>query len=130
VSIKQGAQMTATNLTVSIAGTIYPVLNTTYSLDDKVDERSTIRITIFDANGTYSIQFGQPVTVTDTVEGIKFTGFIAKSVAVKYPANAALAWSLDCVDNQFLAGKKTSNRIITNQYAGIAAVSMVNDHLS
>jgi hypothetical protein len=64
------------------------------------------------------------------VEGVKFTGFIAKAVAVKYAANAALAWSLDCVDNQFLAGKKTSNRIITSQYAGIAAVSMVDDHLS
>lgn len=122
--------MTITNLTASIAGTIYPVLNTTYSLDDKVDERSTVRLTIYDANGAYSFQFGQPVTISDTLEGIKFTGFVAKPAVVKYNANAALAWQLDCVDNQFLAGKKTSNRIITNQYAGVAAVSMVNDHLS
>src|SRR6185369_1643762 len=124
------ACMTATNLTASIAGTTYPVLNTTYGLDDKVDERSTVRLTIFDANNTYSFQFGQPVTISDTLEGIKFTGFVAKPVAVKYNANAALAWQLDCIDNQFLAGKKTTNRIVNQQYAGVAAASMVNDHLS
>lgn len=122
--------MTATNLTASIAGTIYPVLNTTYGLDDKVDERSTVRLTIFDANNTYQFLFGEPVVISDTLEGIKFTGFVAKPVSTKYKANAALAWQLDCMDNQFLAGKKTTNRIINNQYAGVAAASMINDHLS
>jgi len=122
--------MTATNLTASISGTIYPVLNTTYGLDDKVDERSTVRLTIFDANASYQFQFGQPVVISDTLEGVKFTGFVAKPVSTKYNANAALAWQLDCVDNEFLAGKKTTNRIINQQYAGVAAASMVNDHLS
>lgn len=122
--------MTATNLTATISNISYPVLNTTYTLDDKVDERSTVALTIFDANGTYLFQFGQRVTISDSLEGIKFTGFIAKSSATKYDANAAIAWALSCVDNEFLAGNKTSNRIVTNQYAGIAAASMVNDYLS
>lgn len=122
--------MTATNLTASISGIIYPVLNMSYSLDDKVDERSTVRLTIFDANNTYQFLFGQPVTVTDTFEGTKFTGYVSKPVATKYKANVALAWQLDCVDNEFLAGKKTTNRTINNQYAGVAAASMVNDYLS
>lgn len=122
--------MSATNLTASIAGTIYPVLNTTYTLDDKVDERSTVQLTIFDANNTYSFLPYQPITITDSLEGVKFTGFVSQPVATKYDANNALSWQLACVDNEFLAGKKTSNRVINNQYAGIAAVSMVNDYLS
>jgi hypothetical protein len=106
------------------------VLNTTYGLDDKVDERSAVRLSFFDPSASYAFQFGQPVIITDTLEGVKFTGFIMKPVATKYDANAALNWTVDCVDNEFLAGKKTSNRIITNQFAGVAAASMVNDHLS
>lgn len=122
--------MTATNLTASIAGTIYPVLNTTYGLDDKVDERSAVRLSFYDPNASYAFQFGQPVMITDTLEGIKFTGFVMKPVTTKYDGQAALNWTVDCADNEFLAGKKTSNRIITNQFAGVAAASMVNDHLS
>ena len=104
--------MTATNLTASIANIAYPVLNTTYTLDDKVDERSTLQLTILDANNTYSFLPFQPVTITDTLEGIRFTGFVAKPIATKYDANNALSWQLACVDNEFLAGKKTSNRVI------------------
>jgi hypothetical protein len=122
--------VTATNLTASIAGTIYPVLNTTYKLDDRVDERSAVRLTILDANNIYNFTPFQPVTITDTLEGVRYTGFTAKPIAVKYAANVALAWTIDCIDNEFLAGKKTTNRVINQQYAGIAAASMVNDHLS
>lgn len=122
--------MTATNLTASIANIAYPVLNTTYTLDDKTDERSTLQLTILDANNTYSFLPFQPVTITDTLEGIRFTGFVSKPIATKYDANNALSWQLACVDNEFLAGKKTSNRVINNQYAGVAAASMVNDYLS
>lgn len=122
--------MTATNLTASISNTVYPVLNTSYSLKDNSDETSDMSLTIYDANGTYSFQFGQPVTVTDTFEGVKFTGYASKPKAVKYEANNAISWTIDCVDNHFLATKKTSNRIINNQYAGIAAASMVNDYLA
>ena len=122
--------MTATNLTASISNIVYPVLNTSLSIKDNSDETSDMSLTIFDANGTYSFQFGQPITVTDTFEGIKFTGYVSKPKAVKYEANNAIAWSVDCVDNHFLTTKKTSNRIINNQYAGVAAASMVNDYLA
>lgn len=122
--------MTATALTAFISNIAYPVLNTSYSLKDNSDETSDVSLTIFDANGTYSFQFGQPVTITDTFEGVKFTGYVSKPKAVKYEANNAISWTIDCVDNHFLATKKTSNRIINNQYAGIAAASMVNDYLA
>lgn len=122
--------MTATNLIASISNIAYPVLNTSYTLDDYTDQASTLTLTIFDANGTYSFIFGQPVTMTDTLEGVRYTGFVHQPTAVKYQANNAIAWTLDCIDNIFLAQKKSSNRIINNQFAGIAAVSMVNDYLS
>jgi hypothetical protein len=106
------------------------VRNTSYGLKDNSDETSDVSLTIFDANGTYSFQFGQPITVTDTFEGVKFTGYVSKAKAVKYDANNAIAWTLDCVDNHLLAMKKTSNRVINNQYSGVAAASMVNDYLA
>src|SRR6266436_2816018 len=122
--------MTATNLIASISNIAYPVLNTSYNLKDTSDEVSDLTLTIFDANNTYSFIFGQPVSITDSLEGVRFTGFVSKPKAVKYDANNALAWTIDCVDNHFLALKKSSSRIINNQYAGIAAVNMVNDYLA
>lgn len=122
--------MTATNLIASISNTAYPVLNTSSTLNDNADETSDVSLTIYDANGTYAFQFGQPVTITDTLEGVKFTGFVSKPKAVKYEANSALAWTLDCVDNHFLALTRTSDRVINNQYAGVAAASMANDYLA
>jgi hypothetical protein len=122
--------MTATNLTASISNIAYPVINTSTSLKDNSDETSDLSLTIFDANGTYSFQFGQAITITDTFEGVKFTGYISDATATRYEANTALAWKIDCVDNHLLAMKKTSNRVINNQYAGVAAASMVNDYLA
>lgn len=122
--------MTATALTANIAGTIYPVLNGFYTLSDKVDQRSTVSLTIFDANGTYSFQYGQSVVITDTLEGVKFTGYVHKPSGVKYAANAAIAYTIDCIDKTSLTDWATTNKTYINQYAGVIAAGMVNDVLS
>jgi hypothetical protein len=118
-----------TNLTASIAGVIYPVKNTSVALGNKVDQRSTLNLTIFDANNTYAFQFGQPVVITDTLEGIKFTGFIQKPVESKIAAQNAKWITLSCMDNRFLADVMTSNIVVAQQYAGIVAAKMVSDNL-
>ena len=122
--------MTTTYLTASIGGTIYLVKNGSYQLSDKVDTRSTVSLIIRDDAGSYIFQFGQPITITDALEGVKFTGFIQKSTDTKIAAQPTIWHSLDCMDNHFLADKRTSNRVYTNQYAGVIAAGMVNDTLS
>jgi hypothetical protein len=122
--------MTTTYLTASIGGTIYPVRNGSYQLSDKVDARSTLSVVIYDATGSYTFQFGQPIVITDYLEGVRFTGFIQKSSDTKIPAQPAIWHTLDCMDNHFLADKRTSNRIYNNQYTGVIAASMANDVLA
>lgn len=120
----------STALTASIAGVVYPVKNTSLVLGDKVDQRSTLNMTIFDANNTYSFQFGQPVTITDTLEGVKFTGFIQKPVETKIAANNAKWHTLSCMDNHFLADAIASYDQFSNEYGGIIAAFLASKYLS
>src|SRR2546423_2764454 len=123
--------MTATTLTLTIAGSTYPILHGSFKLSTKIDETSELDVTVIDVNSAWAFQKGQQVSLSDTSQGTLFTGFVNTSQINKVPgSNTARYHQLVCIDNHFIALKRTSNRVYNGQYAGVIVADMVNDVLS
>jgi hypothetical protein len=124
--------MTVTTLTLNIAGSTYPILNDgSFKLTSKIDETSELDLTIRDENSAWIFSKGQQVTLTDTLQGTIFTGFVNTSIITKLPGTSSVRFhQLTCIDNHFLALKRTTNKTYTNQYAGVVVAGMVNDVLA
>src|SRR5947209_5998760 len=124
--------MAVTTLTVNIAGSTYNILNDgSFKLSSKIDERSTCDFVIRDDNSAFTFQKGQQVTVSDTLQGTLFTGFVNTSQTNKLPGPSSMRFhTVSCIDNHFIADKRTTNKTYTNQYAGVVVAGMVNDVLA
>lgn len=124
--------MAATTLTLTIAGVPYPILNDgSFKLITKIDETSELDLTILDVNSVWIFSKGQQVTLTDTLQGTLFTGFVSTSEITKLPGASSVRYhQLVCIDNHFIALKRTTNKTYTNQYAGVVVAGMINDVLA
>lgn len=114
--------------TATISGNTYNIADNSFSIDARVDERSRCRFVIEDLAGTLHFAKGQPVVVTDSTLGIRFTGEIASSTEVAIVQR--LEHSIDCVDVQDIPGRRTSNDVYTNQYAGVMVAKQHQSYLS
>ncbi len=117
-------------MTATIGGASVDILEQTWQLSDKVDEQSRCSFTVLDPTGNASFSKGQPVVLTDSVQGVLYKGYVNKPKAVKMPPNAHRMWSIDCIDNVYLAMKRTSNKAYINQYAGTIVADQINSILS
>lgn len=124
--------MAATNLTLTIAGTTYPILNDgNFKLSSKVDQTSELDVTVLDTGSTYSFSKGQQVTLSDTLQGTLFTGYVSTNQITHAPGTSSVRFhQLVCTDNHFIAMKRTTNKTYKNQYAGVVVAGMVNDVLA
>src|SRR6266851_1278393 len=105
----------------TIGPSSYPTVtirDNSLKISDALDQRSIASFTIFDANGTLHFVFGQQVTITDSVLGLRYTGYVYNSTEVNLPPNAAIESTVNCIDQHWLADKRVSQKDYTNQYAG------------
>lgn len=112
-------------MTATIAGAPVTVMNTSPNLDDRIEERTRFSFTVIDLAGTATYSKGQPVEITDSILGTVFTGFVNQPKATLLYPNPARMWAIDCVDETWLADKRTSNKIYKNQFAGTIAVDQI-----
>lgn len=117
-------------LTITIAGTAVPVKESSLKISGKIDQRTTCTFSVMDANGAYAFSKGQPVVVSDSVLGTLFTGYINKPKAINYYPSAYLQWDVDCVDQMWLADKRTSNSIYGNQQAAVILCDQLENIVS
>lgn len=117
------------SLTVLIAGNTVDVQS--IQRPDKIDQHTTLTITVIDSSGTAFYQRGQPITVTDSILGTIFTGYVAQpQMRVLYPSPQKL-WTLVCTQRgDYLAAKRTSNKIYSNQFAGTIFIDQIQRYLS
>jgi hypothetical protein len=121
--------MSVTTLSVKIAGVEYSAFvadDSTLTQPDKIEERSTCEFTIYDANGAYAFKKGQSVVVTDTLEGIIFSGVVQgiKRTTDVWPH---VYHDVSCTDKIAILDAQTSNKVYTNQYAGAIAVDQIKN---
>jgi hypothetical protein len=118
-----------TQLTVSIANTIYPVLDGSWSFPDKIEQSSQCDFTIQDDNAAWSFAHGQIVTVDDTLEGRIFTGSIHTVKRLKQTTGTTtfVQHEIQCADLHVIPETRSSNTQYTEQYAGAILVDQIRD---
>ncbi len=110
---------------IATIGSTQIVLEGSPNLQDRIDQRTQFSLTVIDQVGTALFEKGQPVTITDSILGVLFTGFVNQpSCQLLYPSTQKL-WTLACVDNTSLLDNPTSNKTYTNQFAGTIVVDQI-----
>ncbi|BCL83168.1 hypothetical protein ccbrp13_56330 [Ktedonobacteria bacterium brp13] len=112
------------SLTASIAGVLVGVQS--ISRPDQIDQKTTCTITVIDSAGTAFFERGQPVTITDSILGTVFTGFVHNpQMTLLYPSVEKM-WTIDCIQKgDYLSAKRTSNKTYNNQYSGTVVVDQI-----
>jgi hypothetical protein len=122
--------MTASNITLTIAGSTYPIKEKSWSLPDKIEERSKCSFIVQDDNAAYSFKKGQLVTLTDTLQGLLFSGSIHTIRRTKQTGagmTTPVLHSIECDDKTAILDAKTSNKQYISQHAGAIVVDQIKD---
>src|SRR6266536_6407180 len=114
-------------VTVSISGTSVQVLEGSFEIDDQINAVSTCMFTVRDDTGLAMYVKGQPVSVTDSVKGVLFTGYIATVDRENKRPNALIFSKIDCTDQHQLAANRTySGPEYMNEYDGVIVCDQLN----
>jgi hypothetical protein len=102
-------------------GDYLPVKDQSISIADAVDQRSIATLTGEDVDGTLSYQRAMPVQLSDSDQGVLYTGAVNADKASKPAAgnsNAQLEHALTFMDNHYLVDKRKNDRNYLNWSAG------------
>ncbi len=100
------------------------------SIQTKLDERDRATFTAVDTTGTAIFSKGQKVTITETVAGLLFTGYVNTAKRNNLVPNPFVSWDIDCLPPQYALDKRTSNRQYTYQYAGAIVADLYNRYMA
>jgi hypothetical protein len=118
--------MSATSLTLTIAGSSYNIWEGSLSLPDQIEQRSKLSFMVHDPSASFVFKKGQRVIVSDTLEGLLFDGRITD--IVRDPGvGTDMYHTITCVDKIEILDGQTSNKLYVNQYAGVIAVDQIKD---
>ncbi len=102
-------------------GDYLPIRDQSISIADAVDQRSIATLVGEDANGTLSYQRAMPVQLSDSEQGVLYTGAVNSDKASKPAAgtsNAQLEHALTFMDNHYRVDKRKNDRNYLNWSAG------------
>jgi len=102
-----------------------------FDLTNALDERQRLKIDAIDYTGTLHFQKGAQVLVTDPLLGTIYSGYLYTDKEVPMYPSGAIVHSLDCVDQHYLADKRTATYTITTPLAaGVHVVKQWHDVLA
>lgn len=116
--------------TVTISGSTVSVLETMLKPKYTLDQRKIVSFTVRDDTGTLLIQIGQPVTITDSVSGLLFSGYVNDAMMTNLFPNATNTIAVQCVDNKSLADAIYAKKDYVEEYGGDIACDLVANYLS
>jgi hypothetical protein len=115
------------SITVSIASNQVSVYEGSFELDDSINNPSTIMFRVRDDAGTSHFTKGQPVSITDSVSGLQFTGFVTAAVEDRVSPQTLIKTDISGRDNTYLAQKRTyDGPEFTNVPAGVIFCALLN----
>lgn len=120
-------------LSCTINDTPYPVKHDKSGLNaiqatKTLGVRGLLTITIIDTAGVFTFQRGDRITVSDSVTGDFYTGFIQSDQQTPYgPASTTIDHLLTCFDKWYYLDKGANTDNHTNEYAGDIVVRMVQE---
>src|SRR6266581_1461863 len=105
------------------------VMEGSFKLQNRVDERSRCSFTVADPTGIATYPKGSRVVVTDSVLGVLYTGFVNSAKPQNLIAQPYIYWDIDTVDMHYLADKVTSADSYVNQSAGVVVADQYLKYL-
>lgn len=126
-------------LTVKISGVSQQIIDNSLKIRSRVDDKDSCVFTVRDDTGTLAFTKGQPVSVDDSVLGNLFKGFINKPTCTNLYPNATNLWSMDCVNQFYVAAKKATSTTGTrrhrggkhkNQHSGAIVANQIQEYLA
>lgn len=110
-----------------------PILDQSITIADAIDQRSIATLTGEDVDGTLSYQRAMPVQLSDSEQGLLYTGYV-NSDKVSKPAagtsNAQLEHQLTFMDNHYLVDKRKNERNYLNWSSGDMTCDFIQSTLA
>jgi len=117
-------------LSATIGGNSVNIEETSFAMSPAIGQRSTCQFSVKDDTGLQHYTNNQPVTVTDSVFGLQFAGYIDKPDEDKLIPNATIITAATVKDNHYLADKLLVDRDWQNMQAGDVATEMLSRYLA
>jgi hypothetical protein len=113
-------------------GDALPIRDQSIIIADAIDQRSIATLTGEDVNGSLSYQRAMPVQLSDSEQGLLYTGAVNSDKASKPAAgnsNAQLEHALTFMDNHYLADKRANETNYLNWSSGDMACDFIQSKL-
>lgn len=117
-------------LTVTIATNPVTLQEGSLELDLQINSRSTCKFNVVDSTGVLHILNGQQLTVTDSILGLLFAGFIDTSEEDNQSPSSTNIIQVTAKDNHYLADKRLALADYTNMLAGDIVTDLLATVLS
>jgi len=117
-------------LSATIGGNSVNIEETSFQMSPAIGQRSTCQFSVKDDTGLQHYVNNQPVTVTDSVFGLQFAGYIDKPDEDKLIPNATIITAATVKDNHYLADKVLVDKDWQNMQAGDVATEMLSRYLA
>jgi hypothetical protein len=114
-------------------GDALPIRDQSIIIADAIDQRSIATLTGEDIDGSLSYQRAMPVQLSDSEQGLLYTGAVNSDKASKPAAgnsNAQLEHALTFMDNHYLADKRANETNYLNWSSGDMACDFIQSKLS
>lgn len=118
------------SLSVVIAGVTVSIKHGSFKFTDNTNYLSTCSFDVLDATGLSHFRNGMPVTVTDSIKGLVFSGFVDLGDEDNLIPNDMIATTVTCKDNHYLANKRRVVEDYKNMLAGDIAVDLLSNYLT
>jgi hypothetical protein len=113
----------------TLNGSTVTMMAESFSLDDRIGQRSECSFTVLDSAGTASYKQGMPVSILADDGSTLFAGYVWTSRAKRETWTGLKAHRVSCVDGVYLADKRKGIKTYTNILAGDAVSDLVQTYL-
>lgn len=119
------------SISVTISGAAVTVLEQSVSVQDTADGRSVASFTVKDLTGLADYQYGQPVTIVDSVGNYTYTGYVNDTDKTNLTPNPGNLIVVNCIDGHYLPDKRLySGPEYINRYAGDIITDLIATELA
>src|SRR5258708_11510231 len=94
-------------LSVAINSVAVNILENSFQETDAISTVSTLAFKIRDDSGSNHYTKGQPVSITDSVNDLQYTGFVSAAIEDRVSPNTLIITDIGVRDNHYLAEKRT-----------------------
>ncbi len=118
------------SLATAIAGTSVSIKDGSLQIEDTADFRSIATFAVEDPSGNNHFQSKAPVSITDSVNGLLFAGFLDQGDENKLVPNPDIITATTFMDNHYLPDKRRCTVDYQNMAAGDIATDMLSRYLA